>query len=138
MKIVSLRAAIAWIILLTHIATIALTPYLVIEFSKALDVILVLMPLTGLYLGVIITFYTTHMQDVSDEKTSVNFAALAMFICVIFGLAVIGLLILYHEGVIARIEDLKKAVSIIDTGLGVYSGFLIKALFKTEPIETQT
>lgn len=138
MKIVSLRAAIAWIILLTHIATIALTPYLVIEFSKALDVILVLMPLTGLYLGVIITFYTTHMQDVSDEKTSVNFAALAMFICVIFGLAVIGLLILYHEGVIARIEDLKKAVSIIDTGLGVYSCFLIKALFKTEPIETQT
>ena len=123
---------------MTHITTIALTPILVIEFNKALDVILVLMPLTGLYLGVIINFYTTHMQDVSDEKTSMNFAALAMFLCIAFSLAVMGLLVLYHEGVIARIEDLKKAVSIIDTGLGVYSGFLIKALFRTERSQALT
>jgi hypothetical protein len=90
------------------------------------------MPLTGLYLGVIITFYATHMRDISDEETSRNFAFLTIFLCAVFCLSVIELQILYYQDVIARIEDLKRAVSIIDTGLGVYSGFLIKALFKSE------
>jgi hypothetical protein len=130
MTIASLRATISWIILLTHITTIALTPFLLIEFDKALDVILVLMPLTGLYVGVIVNFYTTHMVDASDEKISTNFAVLSIFLCGSFCLAIIGVQLLYHEGVIATIEQVKKAVSIIETGLGVYSGFLIKALFK--------
>src|ERR1700740_2125307 len=45
-------------------------------------------PADGLYRQparrVIVTFYITHMLDICDERTSVNFAALAIFLSAVF------------------------------------------------------
>jgi hypothetical protein len=131
MTVVSLRIIICWIVLVSHVMIMGLSPYLIIEFTKALDVILILMPLTGLYVGIIVTFYASNMDDKSTDKVSINFMALSVFLCLAFCLAILGVLILYHGGTIATIDELKRSVGIIDTGLGIYSGFLIKALFKS-------
>lgn len=125
-----LRGIVCWAVLLLHILTISASPFLIVDFSEAMEVILILMPLTGLYVGVVINFYANQRDDAKIDRFSRQFSALTIFLVCAFSFAVIGVEYLYYEGRVETLEQLKRAVGIIDTGLGVYTGYLVKALFR--------
>lgn len=127
----TLRALVCWIVLLLHVATILASPFMIVDFSEAIDVILILMPLTGLYVGVVVNFYANQSSEPSTDRFSMQFASLTIFLVSVFSVAVIGAQYLYYQGRVETLDDLKRAVGVIDTGLGVYSGFLVKRLFRT-------
>lgn len=125
-----LRGLVCWIVLILHAATIFASPYFIVDFSDAIEVILILMPLTGLYVGVVVNFYSSFRQKEDSEIFSVQFASITIFLVSAFSIGVIGIQYLYFDGVIETLEELKRAVGIVDTGLGIYTGFLVKALFQ--------
>ncbi|QUS38641.1 hypothetical protein RPMA_07175 [Tardiphaga alba] len=125
-----LRAIVCWTILLLHVATIIAAPFLIVNFEHAMQVILILMPLTGLYVGVVVNFYSRDGIADDQESFSLQFSALTIFLVFTFSVAVIGVQYLYYGGRVETLEQLKRAVGIIDTALGVYSGFMIKRLFR--------
>jgi hypothetical protein len=126
----ALRAIVCWIILTLHVATIITSPYFIVDFSEAMDVILILMPLTGLYVGVVVNFYANQKDRRKSDTFSTQFASLTIFLVFFFSVALIGVQYLYYANHIGTLGELKRAVGIIDTGLGVYTGFLVKALFR--------
>lgn len=125
-----LRAIVCWVVLLLHVATMAAAPYLIVDFSDAMDVVLILMPLTGLYVGVVVNFYANQKDKDADDRFTLQFSALTIFLVTVFSMAVVGVQYLYFSNVVETLDQLKRAVGIIDTGLGIYTGFLVKALFR--------
>jgi hypothetical protein len=129
MRVDVVRAITSWMVLIVHVLTIFSAPFFIIKFESALDVILILLPLTGLYVGIIVQYYSSAPSTLISEKVNLQFAAVTIFLTAAFCLAVIGAQALYYQGTIESIDQLKRTVGIIDTALGVYTGYLIKVLF---------
>jgi hypothetical protein len=130
MRSTLLRILVSWWILAVHSLAIVSAPFLLIDFNNALNLILILLPLTGLYVGIIVNYYATNItEDQNTWMVSKQFASITLFFVITFGVAVIGVQVLYYYGRIDNLDLLNKAVGVIDTGLGVYTGLLLKPLF---------
>lgn len=127
----TVRAVVGWMLLLSHLAAIFSAPFFLISFNDAMDVILILCPLTGAFVLIIVQHYAEVMAiaDPPHVKLNKNAAVMTMFLCIALCVAVIGVQYLYWLGRIADIDTLKRAVGIIDTVIGGYTAIMIKRLF---------
>jgi predicted membrane protein len=119
-----------------HIAAIVAAPYFIIQFEKAMDVILILCPLTGAALTLIVQYYADAMVMTKDRTEAVlidpNTAGLAIGFAVLLVVLLLGVQYYFYAGRIESLDSLKRAVSIIDTVIGVYLITLVRSLFKLE------
>jgi len=129
----TVRALASWTLLLSHLVAIFLAPFLLIDFSDAIDVILIMCPLTGAFVLIVVQHYAEafEVDRGPDVLLDPNAAALTVFLCVVLGIAVIGVQLLYWTGRIPDIDTLKRSVGMISTVIGGYTAILIKRLFTT-------
>lgn len=132
----TVRALSSWILLVSHLVSIFAAPFLLIDFSDAMDVILIMCPLTGAFVLIVVQHYAEAFEADrgTDALLDPNAAALTVFLCVVLGVAVIGVQVLYWSGRIPDIDTLKRSVGIIDTVIGGYTAILIKRLFATQHV----
>jgi hypothetical protein len=125
------RASVGWILLVSHLVAFFLCPFLVIDFSDAMDVILIMCPLTGLFVLIVVQHYAEAFEASESDPVllDVNAAGITIFLCIVLAISVVGVQYLYWTGRIPSIEMLKRAVGVIDTVIGGYSAVLIKRLF---------
>jgi hypothetical protein len=123
----------SWILLISHLGSIFLAPFLLIDFSDAMDVILIMCPLTGAFVLIVVQHYAEAFEADRGPQALVdpNAALITVFLCVVLGLSVIGVQVLYWSGRIPDIDTLKRSVGMIDTVIGGYTAILIKRLFAT-------
>ncbi len=88
----TVRALSSWILLISHLASIVLSPFLLIDFSDAMDVILIMCPLTGAFVLIVVQHYAEAFEADRGPQALVdpNAALLTVFLCVVLGLSVIG------------------------------------------------
>jgi hypothetical protein len=129
----AVRALSSWTLLLSHLVAIFLAPFLLIDFSDAIDVILIMCPLTGAFVLIVVQHYAEAFEVDRGPEVLLdpNAAALTVFLCVVLGIAVIGVQFLYWTGRIPDIDTLKRSVGMISTVIGGYTAILIKRLFAT-------
>ncbi|NBW10392.1 MAG: hypothetical protein EBR82_20415 [Caulobacteraceae bacterium] len=126
-----MRDRICWALVGSHLfaiffSAIAIGPR---SFEDALDVILLITPLTGAYLMIIVQYFVGQNAAVSDEVVIGKTAAdLFTVLTAAFGAALIGVLYLSWNGDLSM-ELLKRSVGVIETVLGVYVSLFVKMLF---------
>ena len=127
----TVRASVAWILLLSHLIAIFSAPFLIIDFSDALDVILIMCPLTGAFVLIVVQHYAEAFESVNDKSALINTnaALMTIFLCGVLAAAIVGVQYMYWTGRIPSIEMLKRSVGVIDTVIGGYAAILIKRLF---------
>jgi len=130
----TVRAIVGWILLLSHLVAIFSAPFFLISFNDAMDLILILCPLTGAFVLIIVQHYAEAIATANPPRIMLNknAAIMTIFLCVALSIAVIGVQYMYWAGKIPAIEDLKRAVGIIDTVIGGYTAILIKKLFGSQ------
>jgi hypothetical protein len=135
----TVRAAVSWIVLVSHLTAIFSAPFLIIDFSDAMDVILILCPLTGAFVLIVVQHYAQAFEISTDRPVllDVNAALMTIFLCVVLAVAIVGVQYLYWMGRIPDIEMLKRAVGVVDTVIGGYTAILIKSLFGAVVVSTR-
>jgi hypothetical protein len=126
------QGVICWVLLLGHTTCLVAAPLTIIDFNRALDVILILLPLTGALLLIIVQYYidADERAIAAERVMSSNSAALFVFIAVVFVALILGIQVLYYQGKIADLDTLKRAVSVADTAFGAFIAIIVKSLFK--------
>lgn len=134
MKKSALRAGLCWSVVSTHLFAIFFAAFAVgrQNFDEALDVILIMTPLTGAYLMIIVQYFMGEADDRDDLVLMRPIAGqLVIVLTLAFGAALIGVLVMNWAGQLG-LEPLKRSVGVIETVLGVYVSIFIKRLFGSE------
>jgi hypothetical protein len=132
MKKSILRAGLCWSIVGTHLFAIFFAAFAIKNFDEALNVILIMTPLTGAYLMIIVQYFMGE-TDAQDDVALMRPIAgqLIIVLTLAFGVALIGVLYMNSNGHL-DFEPLKRSVGVIETVLGVYVSIFIKKLFGSE------
>ena len=129
MKQRTLREVICWTILCLHFGAIAFA-FSLFPSGTALDIALLMAPLTGAFLTIILQHYFGGRDDEADNRTySGAITRLSVVLTAAFGVMILAVLLMYKFNRIDDIPMLTKYVGFIETGLGVYVAMIIKFMF---------
>jgi|GEM_PF-3986065 len=130
----ALRAGLCWSVVGTHLFAIFFAAFAIgrQDFDEALDVILIMTPLTGAYLMIIVQYFMGSASPQDDLVMMRPVAGqLIIVLTLAFGAALIGVLVFHYLGSFG-IDPLKRSVGVIETVLGVYVSIFIKRLFGSD------
>jgi hypothetical protein len=130
----TLRAGLCWSVVGTHLFAIFFAAFAVgrQNFDEALDVILIMTPLTGAYLMIIVQYFMGETDERDDLLLMRPIAGqLIIVLTLAFGVALIGVLVMNWAGQLG-LEPLKRSVGVIETVLGVYVSIFVKRLFGSD------
>lgn len=130
----TLRRIITYLMLFGHAVALSLTPVLMGSFQEATNVSLSLLPVTAALLTFVVQFHQENFLGAkSDEKSvTVDAAVLTIGLTTLLLGAIIGLIYLYYLGRITTIEELQRAVSLVDAGIIAYLVVLVRRLFERQ------
>ncbi|HWW12282.1 MAG TPA: hypothetical protein VN018_07185 [Brevundimonas sp.] len=129
MKQRTLREVICWTILILHFVAIGFA-FTLFDAGQALDIALLMAPLTGAFLTIILQHYFGGKDDEADQRRySGTITRLSIVLTAAFGIMILAVLLMYKFNKIDDVPMLTKYVGFIETGLGFYVAMIIRYMF---------